>query len=975
MIKKISFTIIVFLLFTSKTIADWYNRPLVSQSAGNEMRYIVVGRGRDTTTNFVYSASYDKYIYEYQYSGTSWSVKQLPIGDDKMTGVAVAKCHSNDSIFRVYGSNFGTIRGGGWRDGNILEFSYNSPSWEIDDIGGNIQYIGYDGYEMNFITAGIGRDTGKNYLYIANNAGYVYEYGHNGSWSRTETIYRPTLTADGAYYSALCVLVSSSVRSGGYRVYSGYREKGSGRPTHNSVWEHSYNEGNDVNGDGWGESRIAYASSGFTELCVGNGRNDSTVRLYASNENGSISEFTYSGSSWSSYTLDVSTSHFHDVVVAKGRYDSINHIYTTCANGKIYEFTWNGSNAYTLTNTIPIGTGAELRGLTFADGRNDNIPRFYCGADNGLTYELMFDSSPPNSKIKIPVNNSSHNTSITTISGSAQDNLGVRRVYLNISCINESTTFYWDARNNNWTTTSVSTYIVPAANLANINWSYNSSKVAWQPGRVHYIRSTATDLGLNQESQPYTISLLFDNVAPAKITDFSGKSGNNDGDIILSWTSPGNDGTYTSREITNGKYVIKYSSSSSSVLDKSIEISTSVSKGTPSSYTLTGLNKGTSYYLTITTFDEIKNQSLPSETIVAKARDLPPSRPNGFSITNPQNGQTLKLNWIPNQESDISGYKLYRSTFSCLLIQKELLNITLDKNTTFYFDNGLTTNVSYYYQLLVYDNNSNDGLPTDEISDAPIDNQPPVSPVNVRLIPGDTFIKISWSTVSEPDIVAYLIQKSSQNNFEGFNNLTTILSPGTTHQDNGLTNHTTYWYRMQALDYYNNYSTYSVVVGTYPFVGGDVTPPGKITDLTAFTGSIEGSIKLQWTGPGDNDFSGNLNGKYTIYRTTSATKNYNYSEYYTEITTDVPVNTVQNYDIKGLKGGVTYYFWINSEDDIGNLSEISNKTTAYAQVDNIPPAQVTDLAALPGNLENEIVLTWTYTGDNGFNNNLTNNNG
>jgi hypothetical protein len=67
---------------------------------------------------------------------------------------------------------------------------------------------------------------------------------------------------------------------------------------------------------------------------------------------------------------------------------------------------------------------------------------------------------------------------------------------------------------------------------------------------------------------------------------------------------------------------------------------------------------------------------------------------------------------------------------------------------------------------------------------------------------------------------------------------------------------------------------------------------------------------------------------------------------------------------------VTYYLWIRFADERNNISNFSNKTTSWAQVDVTPPGDITDLIALPGDHRGEIKLLWTSPGDDGFSNNI-----
>lgn len=86
---------------------------------------------------------------------------------------------------------------------------------------------------------------------------------------------------------------------------------------------------------------------------------------------------------------------------------------------------------------------------------------------------------------------------------------------------------------------------------------------------------------------------------------------------------------------------------------------------TDNSYIDDSLNYNTRYYYRITALDIWNNQSSPSEIISAvPANKYAPYAPSGISINarNWEGQESVYLNWNPNPESDIAGFKIYRST-------------------------------------------------------------------------------------------------------------------------------------------------------------------------------------------------------------------------------------------------------------------------------------------------------------------------
>ena len=188
----------------------------------------------------------------------------------------------------------------------------------------------------------------------------------------------------------------------------------------------------------------------------------------------------------------------------------------------------------------------------------------------------------------------------------------------------------------------------------------------------------------------------------------------------------------------------------------------------------------------------------------------------------------------------------------------------------------------------------------------------------------------------------------------------------------GLTRGATYYARAWVRDEMNNWSGISNGATSYATPDGIV--PNPITDLAAATGTNGGEINLSWTSTGDDGASGNFDsGSAYIFKLSTYAIS---SDAIFNISSDVakfsPVpapstaRTVTNITLTGLMSGVTYYFSIKAQDEQPNNSSLGNCATAYAQVDMTAPWAITDLTAVPGSVENTMVLSWTSPGDDGI---------
>ena len=113
-----------------------------------------------------------------------------------------------------------------------------------------------------------------------------------------------------------------------------------------------------------------------------------------------------------------------------------------------------------------------------------------------------------------------------------------------------------------------------------------------------------------------------------------------------------------------------------------------------------------------------KESSLSNFISATPINKNPPSSPRGFQINarNWEGKKSFYLSWFKNKESDIAGYKIYRS---------EQSSFTADTNSLVGFTNRMdfndTSNFSfykdYYYKIKAVDKGGLESNPTDELKD------------------------------------------------------------------------------------------------------------------------------------------------------------------------------------------------------------------------------------------------------------------
>ncbi len=152
--------------------------------------------------------------------------------------------------------------------------------------------------------------------------------------------------------------------------------------------------------------------------------------------------------------------------------------------------------------------------------------------------------------------------------------------------------------------------------------NYNNFSLTVQKGTDTYVSDIVVDKNLVIP----TINLLntageIDSIPPDPINDLGCSPGSGDGNINLSWTSTGDDGSTG----TGVLYEIKYSSSPITALNFDA-LATSVANpplpqiaGSSQSMTVSGLTPGNIYYIAMKIYDDGGNPSLISNTVSCEA--------------------------------------------------------------------------------------------------------------------------------------------------------------------------------------------------------------------------------------------------------------------------------------------------------------------------------------------------------------------
>ncbi|MFT7507156.1 MAG: prepilin-type N-terminal cleavage/methylation domain-containing protein [Acidimicrobiales bacterium] len=332
---------------------------------------------------------------------------------------------------------------------------------------------------------------------------------------------------------------------------------------------------------------------------------------------------------------------------------------------------------------------------------------------------------------------------------------------------------------------------------------------------------------------------------------------------------------------------------------------------TSSSYVNTGLPSGTLYYYRVVAIDNVGNISGISNTANATTRDtIPPVNPTGLAATAAE--ERVTLNWSANSESDLAGYRVYRSgssggTYSSI---SGLLN-TSNFNST-----GLTNGTMYYFLVRAEDTTGNVSGNSNIANARPMDVTPPAPPSSLSAVGGTRQITLNWSNNTESDFSSYRVYRSNSSGGTYSQIASGLTSSGYVNTGLPGTGDTRYYYRVRAIDNAGNLSGNS---NTANAITADTVAPANPRSLSAVGGTRR--ITLNWSNNTESDFS-----SYRVYRSNS--NGGTYSQIASGLTSSGYANT-------GLPNSTRYYYRVRAIDNAGNLS--GNSATVNAVTSTPPP--------------------------------------
>ena len=413
-------------------------------------------------------------------------------------------------------------------------------------------------------------------------------------------------------------------------------------------------------------------------------------------------------------------------------------------------------------------------------------------------------------------------------------------------------------------------------------------------GTAYWYQVSATNIvGEGPQSTPATATPA---AVPGSPTGLAATG--SPGQVALSWTAPTDSG---GSPITGYKIFRTTTAGSYGP--------TPIATVTGTSYTNTGLTNGTTYYYIVKATNSIGDSPASNEAsatpnvVVSK-----PSAPTSVTAT-PGNGQVV-VNWAApasNGGGAISSYTVYRSLSSSS--GYAVVGTTTGSATSF-TNTGLTNGTTYFYEVSA-SNSAGEGPLSSFASATPATT--PGAPTGLTATASAGQVALSWtapSTNGGSAVTGYQIWRSTTAGAE-----TLLASPAgtqTTYTNTGLTNGTTYFYTVKAVNLIGASGASNEASAT------PVSVPGAPRSVSAKTAATKG-VTLTWAAPTSN--GGSAITGYKIYKGTSKGA---------EILLASVNGTTLTYTDTVTTSGTRYYYYVTAINSIGE-SPKSSEVNARAK--------------------------------------------
>ncbi|MHA1271184.1 MAG: fibronectin type III domain-containing protein, partial [Candidatus Helarchaeota archaeon] len=318
----------------------------------------------------------------------------------------------------------------------------------------------------------------------------------------------------------------------------------------------------------------------------------------------------------------------------------------------------------------------------------------------------------------------------------------------------------------------------------------------------------------------------------------------------------------------------------------------------------------------------------------------PPPSVKGVTPTNLGTGNTLNVSWTASPDKDVEYYLVY---ISSNISGPYSLQANISAPTTYTIVSNLTDGQTYYFMVSAVDGVPHFGANSTKKAGIPTDITPPakITGVSTTVINTGNELNVSWNPSTEPDFVHYLVYRSTNPSFTISKSNWIANTTNPFYHDTGLTDGTTYYYIITAIDDGGPTPNESPPSDTASGTPQDSVPPGQVTGLQVIVVPSGNKLNIEW-----NAVSGDVSG-YRVYRNST-------------ISGFQLITTTSNtyYNDTGLTDGETYWYKIAAIDEVPNEGQNSTAVSGTPQ-DSIPPNPVSITSITPIPSGNALNITWT----------------
>ena len=380
------------------------------------------------------------------------------------------------------------------------------------------------------------------------------------------------------------------------------------------------------------------------------------------------------------------------------------------------------------------------------------------------------------------------------------------------------------------------------------------------PGVTYYFLIRAYDEtvgGWSHVSNMASAWAQFDNVPPAAVSTIFAYPAEDEGAVVLSWLSPGDNG-WSNILQEGSQFKIQYSTWTEiiwSTTNAQITVSTfGVIPLTFVSYVIANLSPGVTYYFRIWYCDEVKNWSIGSAVATSWAQSLIviPYAPTNFTAVS-RTTTSITWSWIDNALNE-EGYRIRDKDGNII--------VSLPANTTFWAETSLSVNTSYYRYVEAF--NIKGSSASNECVAYTLANVP----TEIQILEvSTTTITLRWSTNNNPPHTQYLVLYST-NNFVTY--ISTVVCynldiSSITFALGNLQSGKEYWLKVNSINGDGIITESDVIISTITHFMATGRISGKVVKSDLISG-IEG-VKIEIIGI-DNSViittATNTNGEYTV---------------------------------------------------------------------------------------------------------------